>query len=201
MKKGLIAIIVLVAIAAIALMWGSGKYNSLVKQDENVKKAWANVETDYQRRYDLIGNLVATVDNAAEFEKGTLTEVIEARSKAQAIQLSVEDLSEQNIQKFQQAQNELNQSFLGRLNFLQENYPQLTATEQFRDLNSQIEGTENRINLTRTRYNEAVNEYNNAVRTFPNNIVAGFAGFTQKAPFSAAVGAEKAPSVRDEFNK
>ena len=201
MKKSVVIIGVIIAVIAIIAIWFSGKYNNLVQQDENVKKAWANVETSYQRRYDLIGNLVATVDNAAEFERGTLTDVVEARAKAQSVQLNVDELNEANIKKFQEAQNELNQSFMGRLNFLQENYPQLTATEYFRDLNSQIEGTENRINVARNRYNEAVNEYNNAIRTVPNNIVAGISGFSQKAPFSAVTGAEKAPSVRDEFKK
>ena len=204
MKKGGclgIGLIALLAIAAIAVLWGSGQYNKLVQQDENVTKAWANVEADYQRRYDLIGNLVATVENAAEFERGTLTDVIEARSKATSINLSADELTPENIAKFQQAQNELNQAFLGRMNFLQENYPTLTATEQFRDLNSQIEGTENRINVSRTRYNDAVQEYNQTVRSVPANILAGLFGFDQKAPFSSVEGADVAPSVRDEFNK
>ncbi|MCT7903864.1 LemA family [Candidatus Ornithobacterium hominis] len=202
MNKGCLGIgVVIAAIAVLALIWGSGVYNKLVSEDENVARAWANVEADYQRRYDLIGNLVATVENAAEFERGTLTDVIEARAKASSINLTANELTPENIQKFQQAQNELNQSFLGRMNFLQENYPQLTATEQFRDLNAQIEGTENRINVSRTRYNEAVNQHNNKVRKVPNNLLANIFGFNPKAPFSSVSGAEVAPSVRDEFNK
>lgn len=189
------------ALAIVLAIWGSRQYNGLVEQDENVKKAWANVEADYQRRYDLIGNLVATVEQAADFEKGTLTEVIEARAKATSINLTAEQLTEENIAKFQKAQNELNQAFLGRMNFLQENYPQLTATEQFRDLSSQIEGTENRINVSRTRYNDAVQQYNNTVRKVPTNLIAGFFNFGSKAPFSSVEGADAAPSVRDEFKK
>ena len=176
-------------------------YKRQVKQDENVKNAWGNVETDYQRRNDLIGNLVATVENAAEFERGTLTDVIEARSKATSINLDVDELTPENIAKFQQAQNELNQAFLGRMNFLQENYPQLTATQQFRDLSAQIEGTENRINVSRNRYNESVNQYNNAVRQVPANIVASLFNFDIKAPFSSVEGADVAPDVRAEFDK
>lgn len=204
MKKGGclgIGVLALLAIAVMAVMWGTGIYNGLVKQDENVKNAWGNVETDYQRRNDLIGNLVATVENAAEFERGTLTDVIEARSKATSINLDVDELTPENIAKFQQAQNELNQAFLGRMNFLQENYPQLTATQQFRDLSAQIEGTENRINVSRNRYNESVNQYNNAVRQVPANIVASLFNFDVKAPFASVEGADVAPDVRAEFDK
>lgn len=204
MKKGGclgIGLIAVVAIAAIGFIWGTSIYNGFIKQDENVKNAWGNVQTDYQRRNDLIGNLVATVDQAADFERGTLTDVIEARAKATSMNIDADNLTEENIAKFQEAQQELNQAFMGRMNFLQENYPQLTATEQFRDLSAQIEGTENRINVSRNRYNEAVQEYNNNVRKVPNNIVASFTGFDVKAPFSAVEGADVAPSVRDEFNK
>lgn len=204
MKKGGclgIGVLAVLALAVMAVMWGTGIYNGLITQDENVKKAWGNVETDYQRRNDLIGNLVATVEQAADFERGTLTDVIEARAKATSINLDVDNLTEENIAKFQQAQNELNQAFLGRMNFLQENYPQLTATEQFRDLSAQIEGTENRINVSRNRYNDAVQEYNNAVRRVPANLVASMFNFDVKAPFKSVEGADVAPSVRDEFNK
>lgn len=201
MKKGIIAILIFVGIVCAFGFWVSNTYNGLVKQEENVKNAWADVETNYQRRYDLIGNLVATVEKAADFEKSTLTEVIDARAKAQQIQLNVDELTPENMERFQQAQNELNKAFLGRLNFLQENYPQLTATEQFKELNSQIEGTENRINISRIDYNKNVNIYNTMIRSFPDNIAANLTGFQEKAPFSSVSGAEKAPSVRDEFNK
>ncbi|MDO5656047.1 MAG: LemA family protein [Flavobacteriaceae bacterium] len=204
MKKGGclgIGVLAVLALAVMAIMWGSGIYNGLITQDEKVKNAWGNVETDYQRRNDLIGNLVATVEQAADFERGTLTDVIEARSKATSINLDVENLTEENIARFQQAQNELNQAFLGRMNFLQENYPQLTATQQFRDLSAQIEGTENRINVSRNRYNEAVLEYNNAVRRVPANLVASIFNFDVKAPFKSVEGADVAPDVRAEFGK
>lgn len=204
MKKGGclgIGLLGLLAIGAMVAIWGTGIYNGFIKQDENVKNAWGNVETDYQRRNDLIGNLVATVQEAADFERGTLTDVIEARAKATSINLSTDDLTAENIAKFQQAQDDLNKAFLGRMNFLQENYPQLTATEQFRDLSAQIEGTENRINVSRNRYNEAVQAYNNEVRKVPNNIIANFTNFDVKEPFSSVEGADVAPNVRDEFNK
>lgn len=196
-----IGLIGLIAIAAIALFWGNGVYNKLNVENNAVTKAWGNVESDYQRRYDLIGNLVATVEEAADFERGTLTDVIEARAKATSINLSADELTPENIAKFQNAQNELNQAFLGRMNFLQENYPKLTATEQFRDLSAQIEGTENRINVSRNRYNDAVEQYENLRKSSPTIFIANMLGFKEKAPFSAVEGAEVAPSVRDEFNK
>ena len=203
MKKGClgIGIVAVLAIGIMTMIWGVGIYNKLVTEDENLKRAWGNVETDYQRRNDLIGNLVATVQEAADFERGTLTDVINARAQANSIQLNVDDLTPENMARFQQAQEELNQAFLGRMNFLQENYPQLTATEQFRDLSAQIEGTENRINVSRVRYNEAVEKYNNQVRRVPNSLIAVFTGFDVKSPFKSVEGADVAPSVRDEFNR
>lgn len=202
MNKGcLIGGVIVAAIIGLLLLVGFGSYNSLVSSEESVKKAWANVEADYQRRYDLIGNLVATVDNAAKFERGTLTDVINARANAQSIKLNVDDLSEANIKKFQEAQDALNQSFLGRMNFLTENYPQLTATQQFRDLSAQIEGTENRINVSRTRYNEEVQSFNTQVRSFPTVIFANLLGFKEKGSFTAVAGADKAVDVRKEFDK
>lgn len=203
MKKGClgIGVLAILAMGVMLLIWGTGIYNKLITEDENLKRAWGNVETDYQRRNDLIGNLVATVQEAADFERGTLTDVINARAQANSIQLDVDDLTPENMARFQQAQEELNQAFLGRMNFLQENYPQLTATEQFRDLSAQIEGTENRINVSRVRYNEAVEQYNNQVRRVPNNFVARLYNFDVKSPFKSVEGAEVAPSVRDEFNR
>ncbi len=202
MNKGcLIGGIAVAVIVGILFLIGLGSYNGLVSSEESVKKAWANVEADYQRRYDLIGNLVATVDNAAQFERGTLTDVINARANAQSIKLNVNDLNEANIKKFQEAQDALNQSFLGRMNFLTENYPQLTATQQFRDLSVQIEGTENRINVSRTRYNEEVQVYNTKLRSFPNVLFASVLGFKEKGSFTAAAGADKAIDVRKEFGK
>ncbi|WP_113637625.1 LemA family protein [Nubsella zeaxanthinifaciens] len=191
MKKVLIGIVAVLAI--IALFSGCG-YNSLVKLDEDVKTKWGAVEAQYQRRADLIPNLVNTVKGAAKFEQSTLTAVIEARSKASQITVDPNKLTEENIQKYQAAQGQITQA-LGRLMVLTENYPQLKATDQFRDLSAQLEGTENRITVARTDYNAAVQSYNTKVRSFPNNITAGMFGFSQKAAFKADAGAQNAPKV------
>lgn len=191
MKKVLIGIVAVFAI--IALFSGCG-YNSLVKLDEDVKTKWGAVEAQYQRRADLIPNLVNTVKGAAKFEQSTLTAVIEARSKASQIKVDPDKLTEENIQKYQSAQGQISQA-LGRLMVLTENYPQLKATDQFRDLSAQLEGTENRITVARTDYNAAVQSYNTKVRSFPNNITAGMFGFSQKAAFKADAGAQNAPKV------
>jgi LemA protein len=191
MKKVLIGIVVIVAF--VALLSGCG-YNSLVKLDEDVKTKWSNVETQYQRRADLIPNLVNTVKGAAKFEESTLTAVIEARSKASQITVDPDKLNEENIQKYQAAQGQITQA-LGRLMVLTENYPQLKATDQFRDLSAQLEGTENRITVARRDYNQSVQAYNVKVRSFPNNITAGMFGFGQKAAFKADAGAQNAPKV------
>lgn len=190
MKKVLIGI----AIVALASLLSSCGYNSIVKLDENVKTQWNNVETQYQRRADLIPNLVSTVKGAAKFEQETLTAVIEARSSASKITIDPDKLTEENIQKYQAAQGQITQA-LGKLMMLTENYPQLKATDQFRDLSAQLEGTENRITVARKDYNQAVNDYNVKVRSFPNNITAGMFGFGQKAGFKADAGAQNAPKV------
>ncbi|WP_199121552.1 LemA family protein [Pedobacter sp. ASV28] len=191
MKKVLIGIVAIVAI--LALFSGCG-YNSLVKLDEDVKTKWNNVETQYQRRADLIPNLVNTVKGAAKFEQGTLTAVIEARSKASQITIDPNKLNEENIQKYQAAQGQITQA-LGKLMVLTENYPQLRATDQFRDLSAQLEGTENRITVARKDFNESVQVYNTKVRSFPNNLTAGLFGFSQKSGFKADAGAQNAPKV------
>ncbi len=191
MKKVLIGIVAIVAF--VALFSGCG-YNSMVSLDENVKTKWNNVETQYQRRADLIPNLVSTVKGAANFEQETLTAVIEARSSASKITIDPDKLTEENIQKYQAAQGQITQA-LGKLMVLTENYPQLKATDQFRDLSAQLEGTENRITTARKDYNEAVQAYNIKVRSFPNNITAGMFGFGQKAGFKADAGAQNAPKV------
>ncbi|WP_461790041.1 LemA family protein [Pedobacter sp.] len=191
MKKVLIGIVAVLAI--IALFSGCG-YNSLVKLDEDVKTKWGAVEAQYQRRADLIPNLVSTVKGAAKFEQSTLTAVIEARSKASQITVDPNKLTEENIQKYQAAQGQITQA-LGRLMVLTENYPQLKATDQFRDLSAQLEGTENRITVARTDYNAAVQTYNTKVRSFPNNLTAGMFGFSQKAAFKADAGSQNAPKV------
>lgn len=191
MKKVLIGIVAVIAI--LALLSGCG-YNSLVKLDEDVKTKWSSVEAQYQRRADLIPNLVSTVKGAAKFEESTLTAVIEARSKASQITIDPDKLNEENIQKYQAAQGQITQA-LGRLMVLTENYPQLKATDQFRDLSAQLEGTENRITVARNDYNTSVQAYNTKVRSFPNNITAGLFGFGQKAAFKADAGAQNAPKV------
>ncbi len=191
MKKVLIGIVAIVAI--VALFSGCG-YNSMVKLDEDVKTKWGAVEAQYQRRSDLIPNLVSTVKGAAKFEQSTLTAVIEARSKASQITVDPDKLTEENMQKYQQAQGQITQA-LGRLMVLTENYPQLKATDQFRDLSAQLEGTENRITVARTDYNTSVQAYNTKVRSFPNNLTAGMFGFSQKAAFKADAGAQNAPKV------
>lgn len=191
MKTGIIVIILLVLLG----FFGCSKYNGMVKSDENVQKAWGNVETQYQRRADLIDNLVSTVKGSANFEQETLTKVIEARSKASSVQVNANDLSPENIAKFQQAQSELGGA-LSRLLVTVEQYPQLRTTEQFQTLMAQIEGTENRISVARNDFNAAVNTFNSSIRTFPNNLVAGIGGFKEKGYFKAAEGSDKAPKVQ-----
>ncbi|MCW3461814.1 LemA family protein [Chitinophaga nivalis] len=191
MKKGIIVIIVIVLLG----MFGCGKYNGLVKNEENVKNKWGVVQSSYQRRADLIPNLVSTVKGAANFETETLTKVIEARASATQIKLDANDLSPEKIQQYQAAQGQLSQA-LGRLLAVSENYPELKANQNFMNLQAQLEGTENRINVARNDFNEAVNSYNSSVRTFPNNLVAGITGFKQKGYFEAQAGADTAPQVK-----
>ena len=187
----------LIIIVAVFLAIGAfviTKYNGLVAQDENVNKAWGNVETQYQSRSDLIPNLVETVKGYASHEKTTLESVMNARSKATQIQMNVNDLSEQKLQQYRQAQGEITAA-LGRLIALSENYPDLKANENFKDLQVQLEGTENRISESRRQFNEAVQHYNMTVRTFPGNLIAGLFGFEKKNGFVAETGSEKAPQV------
>lgn len=186
-------IIVLVGLFT-ALSFSSCGYNTMVSKDENVKAKWAQVENAYQRRADLIPNLVATVKGAAEHEQGTLTAVVEARAKATSVTVDPSNLSEEAIAEYQQTQDALSQS-IGRLLVSVEAYPDLKANSNFQELQAQLEGTENRISVERRAYNEAVQDYNTTVRSFPNNIMASIFGFKSKGTFQAQPGAETAPTV------
>ncbi|MFD2553951.1 LemA family protein [Sphingobacterium tabacisoli] len=190
MKRLLIAIVGLFT----ALSFSSCGYNTMVSKDENVKAKWAQVENAYQRRADLIPNLVSTVKGAAQHEQGTLTAVVEARAKATSVSVNPENLTEESIAEFQKTQDALSQS-IGRLLVSVEAYPDLKANQSFQELQAQLEGTENRISVERRAYNEAVQDYNTTVRSFPNNIMAGMFGFKSKGTFQATEGADKAPTV------
>lgn len=194
MKGKNVTWIVVVAVIAILVFWGCGSYNGLVKQDETVTKAWANVNTEYQKRYDLIDNLVSTVKGAANFEKETLTQLVEARAKATSVNFNVDQLTPENMAKFQEVQAGM-QGALSRLLVTVENYPDLKANQNFLKLQGSVEGIENDVRASRNSFNEAVQTYNTKVRTFPGNIVAGIGGFKVKEPFKADQGAEKAPKI------
>ncbi|MFD2743064.1 MULTISPECIES: LemA family protein [Sphingobacterium] len=177
-----------------AVSLSSCGYNTMVSKDENVKGKWAQVENAYQRRADLIPNLVSTVKGAADHEESTLTAVVEARAKATQVSVDPSNLSEEEIANFQQTQDAFSQS-IGRLLVSVEAYPDLKANQNFRELQAQLEGTENRISVERRAYNEAVQDFNTTVRSFPNNIMAGMFGFKAKGTFKAAEGSDKAPTV------
>ncbi len=199
MKKWLIPVIILVVLAFVMYNWAVGFNNTAVEYEANAKTAWSNVESSYQRRNDLIGNLVKTVQGAADFERTTLTEVIEARAKATSTTIDVENLTPENMAAFQQAQSGLS-SALSRLLVTIERYPELKANQNFMDLQSQLEGTENRINVERNRFNEAVNIYDIHTTKFPNKILAGWFGFEEMARYQAEAGSEQAPDVDFEFD-
>ena len=182
-------------VVLLLIMIVAGSYNSMVASRESVNTAWSKVESQYQRRSDLIPNLVNTVKGAANFEQETLTKVVEARAKA--TQIKVDANNPDDIAKFQQAQSEVSSS-LSRLLAVAENYPQLKATENFRDLQSQLEGTENRITVARNDFNDAAKSYNTKVKSFPTNLLAGMFGFKERPYFESDTGANKAPSV--DFN-
>lgn len=193
-SKGWIILIAVLVILFIVISWGTGIYNKLVNKEETVSQQWANVENVYQRRADLIPNLVATVKGVAKFEQQTLTAVIEARAKATSVNISPKNLDEASLQKFQQAQDGLS-SALSRLMMVVERYPELKATQNFSELQAQLEGTENRITVERRTFNEVAQDYNAYLRRFPANMFAGMFGFKKKAYFLAQKGAENAPKV------
>ena len=193
MKK--VTIIIIVAVVAIIAIWAVSGYNSLIGMDENVSNQWANVETQYQRRANLIPNLVNTVKGYAAHEKETLEGVIAARSQATQIKVDPTDLTPEKLAEYQKAQGQL-ATALGKLLAITENYPDLKANQNFLELQAQLEGTENRINVARKNFNDAAKTYNTTIRRFPKNILAGMFGFDKRAYFEAAEGAEQAPQVQ-----
>lgn len=197
MKKGLIGIIILIAIAFILGSWYVNTNNKLVEMKGQSTKQWANVESSYQRRNDLISNLVKTVQGAADFERGTLTDVIEARAKATATSIDANNLTPEKMAAFQEAQSGLTGA-LSKLMVVVERYPELKANQNFLDLQSQLEGTENRINVERNRFNDLAGDYNIKIKQIPTNFIASIANFEPMSLFSAESGAESNPDV--EFN-
>ncbi|MEO9869728.1 LemA family protein [Ekhidna sp.] len=195
MNKRLITILIIVVVLFLVYNFFAGKYNQMVVLDEEVNTEWANVETQYQRRYDLIPNLVNTVKGFAEQEKEVLTQVTEARSKASSIQIDPSNLDAQAMQNFANAQSNLN-SALSRLLVTVERYPDIKSNQNFLELQAQLEGTENRISVARTRYNEKTKSYNTYIRKFPNTMLAGMFGFERKPLYEATEGAEEAPTVQ-----
>jgi LemA protein len=183
-----------IGVLVILVLWIFSSYNGLVNKEEAVNSQWATVESQYQRRMDLIPNLVNTVKGYADFEQETLTKVIEARSNATSVKIDPTNLTPERLQQFQQAQEGVT-SALSRLLVVVEKYPDLKANQNFLDLQSQLEGTENRIAVERKRFNDVVNTYNSSVRTFPGVLVAKITGFERKGYFESAEGAEKAPTV------
>ncbi len=195
MKKK--SVIIIVSIVVVLLIFGGctiSKYNTIVTDSNEVENAWGKVQTAYQRRADLVPNLVSTVKGAAAHEANTLQAVTDARAKVGSVSISADELTEENLKKFQQAQNELSGA-LKSLLAVSEAYPNIKGTENFRDLQVQLEGTENRISTARTDYTNAVNQYNNAVMRFPGNIIAGMFGFSKKPQFQADDAAQTAPKV------
>lgn len=199
MKKGCIIWIIVGVLAALVILgivsWGTGIYNTMVSLQEKVTSQWGNVETQYQRRADLIPNFVNTVKGAANFEQETLTRVIEARAKATQVSIDPTNMTAENIQQYQQAQTELS-SALSRLMVVVEQYPELKATQNFRDLQVELEGTENRISVERRKFNETALEMNTYIKRFPQNLLAGMFGFTARPYFESMEGAETAPEVK-----
>ncbi|MEH0007460.1 MAG: LemA family protein [Flavobacteriales bacterium] len=194
-KTGCSVLIVLAVVIGGFAIWGITTYNGMVKRDQGVKTAWSKVESAYQRRADLIPNLVNTVKGAADFEKSTLTAVIQARASATSIKIDPAHITPQQLRQFQQAQGALSNA-LSRLMVTVERYPELKANRNYLALQSQLEGTENRIKVERDRFNDSVKGFNTLVKTFPNKLLAGIFGFQEKGYFQSDVGAQKAPEVK-----
>ena len=197
MRKGLIAIIVAIVLVLIIFLWIQGTYNKMVVKNEVVTKQWSQVENVYQSRMDKTKNLLKIVEGSANFEKSTLTEVVNARAKATSVNVDPSKLTPESIQQFQKAQDAFGQT-LGKLMVVVERYPELKSTENFKEFQSQYEGMENRIAVERKKFNEDVADYNILIKRFPGNMFARMFGFAEKGYFQAATGAEKAPDV--EFN-
>lgn len=194
MKKKFVPIIIVAAVVVILVAWAVSAYNGLVVKDEACSKQWSKVESQYQRRMDLIPNLVNTVKGYASHEEATLLKVIEARNQASQIKVDAENMTQEQLNEFQKSQENLSSAIRG-LNIVVEQYPDLKANQNFLELQSQLEGTENRIAVERQRYSDVVNEYNTSVRRFPNSIFASMFGFDKKPYFDAQTGAENAPKV------
>lgn len=195
-KTGII--IAIVAVLAVIVLWGIGVNNRLVTADEGVQKAWAQVENAYKRRADLVPQLVATVQGAADYEKGVLTEVTNARAGLDNVKVDPSQLSEEQVAAYQKAQDNLSKAIANSIKVTVERYPELTATQGFRDLQTQLEGTENRITVERGKFNEAVQSYNTSLRRFPASVIAGICGFEKKGYFTAPEGSDE--PVKVEFN-
>ncbi len=195
MKKGTIIGLSIAGLFVIIFLWGNGRYNNMVSSDEIVSQAWANVESQYQRRSDLIPNLVATVKGYATHENTTLIDVVEARAKATQVTVDPTNITPEKLAEYQAAQSQVG-SAIGRLLVSVEAYPDLKANQNFKELQAQLEGTENRISVERQRFNDAVRTYNVSIRRFPSNIIASMTGFEKKANFKAEAGSEKAPEVK-----
>lgn len=192
MKKSSLSTIIVIAVIAIIALWLVKSYNNMVALEESVNTAWSNVEADYQRRADLLPNLVNIVKGYAAHESSTFENIVNARSKATQITVDPDNLTPEKLEEFQKAQGEVGAAF-GRLMAITENYPELKANENFRDLQKQWEGTENRIKVARKAYNETAQNYNTTIRRFPNSLLSGVFGFTTRAYFQADEGAEKTP--------
>ena len=188
-----LGLLIVLGLVVILGFWGCSGYNGLVTSDQNVKKVWGNVETNYQRRTDLYNSVIKTIEGSANFEKSVLKEVVEARAKATSINVDIND--QQSLDRFQQAQGQLQSSF-SRLLATVENYPDIKTTKAFQDFQTQIEGTENRINVARQDFNASVENYNLKVKRFPMNLMAGVFGFKEKAYFRSDPGSEKSPDVK-----